>query len=429
MCAPQLPPAYQHRVEKMNLKTNDYHSLFEYFQSINDTRSAQGRRHSLASVLSLVAAAILSGARGYKGIWIWCDELSQANRRRFRCYYWRGKRQVPSITVIRNVMMEVGPDELQRCINDFCTKHFGTPEESIAIDGKVLCGSGGEDQRQTHVMNVIGHDSGFCYGKKKVGTLPVEGFEEEKQSNEIKFFVPTLEQMDITGRTITADAMHTQVKSAEYVVSNGAHFHFSVKGNQPTLLEDVQTWYERDVIGKQLAADFVEKPEKDHGRISHRRIWITDKLNDYVKFPHVKLVFVVQRTVKDPKGKDKDSHEIAFGVTSAGKDETSAQEVLRINRNHWAVESAHNVLDNRNGFDEDASQIRCKNGPENMACMRRFALTVLRHYQQKNDRPITEQLLRLGYRPRTALEYLKLTGNTRPRRKPKPSRQQWLLAA
>ena len=235
--------------------------------------------------------------------------------------------------------------------------------------------------------------------------------------------------MDITGRTITADAMHTQVKSAKYVVSQGAHFHFSVKGNQPTLLEDVKTWYEQEVKGKKLKPDFVEKPEKDHGRISSRRIWITDKLNDYVKFPEVKLAFVVQRTVRDPKGKEKDNHEIAFGVTSAGKSETTAKEVLGINRNHWAVESAHHVLDNRNGFDEDASQIRCGNGPENMACMRRLALTVLRYYQQKNDRPITEQLLRLGYRPRTVLEYLKLTGNTRPRRKPKPSGQVWLLAA
>ena len=103
--------------------------------------------------------------RGYKGVWIWCDELSQVNRRHFRCRISRGKCHVPSITVIRNVMMKLNPDELQRCINDFCAKHFGTPELAVAIDGKVLCGSGGEDHRQTHVMNVIGHETGYCCAK------------------------------------------------------------------------------------------------------------------------------------------------------------------------------------------------------------------------------------------------------------------------
>ena len=93
--------------------------------------------------------------------------------------------------------------------------------------------------------------------------MPVEGVDEEKQSNDIKFFVPTLEQMDIKGRTITADAMHTQVKSAEYMVSQGAHFHFGVKGNQPSLLEAVQTWFELE--GKHQQPDFVENQRKTAG--------------------------------------------------------------------------------------------------------------------------------------------------------------------
>lgn len=235
--------------------------------------------------------------------------------------------------------------------------------------------------------------------------------------------------MDISGRTVSADAMNTQVESARYVVARGGDFHFTVKGNQPNLLEAVQTWHELDVERKNLQPDFVEDPEKGHGRITQRQIWITDKLNDYIEFPDVKLVFAVKRTVIDPKGKEADRHEIALGVTSLGMDQTTAEEVLRVNRNHWAVEVAHNVLDNPHAFDEDASRIRCENGPENMACMRRFALTVLRHRQKTNEQPITEQIRRLCLNPRRILEALKLTGNTRPRCKPKPLRQPWLLAA
>ena len=223
---------------------------------MEDVRSRQGRRHELASMLSLIAAAMSSGASGYKGIWIWCDELSQANRRHFHFRRYRGRRVTPSITCIRNAMIEVHPDRLQQLVNRFCIQHFDLPFEALAIDGKVLCGSKGADHRQTRIMNAIGHDSGFCHAKKKVGALPVEGSDEEKQSNEIKFFAPTLEQIDIAGRTITADAMNTQIESANHVVERGADFHFSVKGNQPGLLEDIQVWHEQE--GRFQEPDFEE---------------------------------------------------------------------------------------------------------------------------------------------------------------------------
>ena len=262
--------------------------------------------------------------------------------------------------------------------------------------------------------------------KKKVGTLPVKGFEEDKQSNEIKFFIPTLEPIDIAGRTVSSDALNTQVKIVNYIVGEGGDYHCTVKGNQPMLLDDVRTWYELEAQHRE--PDFIEKPEKGHGRLTRRRIWITERLNEFVKFPHVKLAFAVKRQVTHLKG-NKRSVEIAFGVTSAGSEQTTAEEVLSINRNHWAVESAHNVLDNRNGFDEDACKIRSGHGPENMACMRRFALTVLRRYQKVNDKPITEQLQRLGLKPRRVIEYLKLTGNTRPKANRNRSKPKWLLAA
>ena len=42
---------------------------------------------------------------------------------------------------------------------------------------------------------------------KKVGTLPVKGSDEEKQTNEIKIAIPLLSGVDIQGKTITADAL------------------------------------------------------------------------------------------------------------------------------------------------------------------------------------------------------------------------------
>jgi hypothetical protein len=50
---------------------------------------------------------------------------------------------------------------------------------------------------------------------KKVGSLPVEGSEELKRTNEIKTAIPLLDAIDIEGKEITADALLTQRKIAD----------------------------------------------------------------------------------------------------------------------------------------------------------------------------------------------------------------------
>ena len=79
--------------------------------------------------------------------------------------------------------------------------------------------------------------------RKKVGTLRTQGRDEEKQTNEIKTAAPLLDAIDITGRTITADALLTQRELADYLVDRGANYHFTAKGNQPTLLEDIAFYF------------------------------------------------------------------------------------------------------------------------------------------------------------------------------------------
>ena len=49
-----------------------------------------------------------------------------------------------------------------------------------------------------------------------------------------------LDAIDIAGLDITADSLLTQRDLANYLVGRGAHYHFTVKGNQPTLQEDQQ---------------------------------------------------------------------------------------------------------------------------------------------------------------------------------------------
>jgi len=89
-----------------------------------------------------------------------------------------------------------------------------------------------EQGRQAHIMSAVGHQTKQCSTQKKVGDLPAEDGEEMKRTNEIKMAPLLLDAIDIQGKDISVDALLTQRSFAEYLVQRGAHYHFTVKGNQ-----------------------------------------------------------------------------------------------------------------------------------------------------------------------------------------------------
>ena len=131
LSAALLEPRYRTGVETMELTHNDMRSLYDHFTGVPDVRRAKGRKHKLANVLALAAGATLSGMRGYKDIWVWASTLSEASRTRFRCRFRNRRREVPSLTVIRNVMIQVGPEALDRALNNWLAEHYGDAHESM----------------------------------------------------------------------------------------------------------------------------------------------------------------------------------------------------------------------------------------------------------------------------------------------------------
>jgi hypothetical protein len=86
--------------------------------------------------------------------------------------------------------------------------------------------------------------------------------------------IPLLDSLDLTDKDITADALLTQRKLADYlVVKRQAHYHFTVKANQATLLDDVALIFQDR---KQPHCVIHDPP--DHGRIETRSIWTTPTL-------------------------------------------------------------------------------------------------------------------------------------------------------
>ena len=163
---PILEDSYKTGGDKMKIKAEHMYSLPDFFKTIRDPRRAQGKRHSLPTVLAIATGAILCGMRGYKAISDWADSLGQKARERFCCRYEKGKYIVPSETIIRNVLIRVDPDRLDHALQRW-NEVYGQGDESLAIDGKVMCNAIDKDGKQTHIMSVVGHESKCCYTQKK----------------------------------------------------------------------------------------------------------------------------------------------------------------------------------------------------------------------------------------------------------------------
>ncbi len=235
--------------------------------------------------------------------------------------------------------------------------------------------------------------------------MPVgNGSDEVKQSNEIKFAPLLLDPLPIRNKDITSDALHTQTAFAHYLVDQRkAHYYFSVKGNQPTLLNDIETYFST----VSHPADYEDQVSVEHGRIEIRRIWVSSALNDYVTFPHVAQVYRIEREITDKKT-GITSLVTAFGVTSRSKKEASPKTILHKVRGHWSVEVSHYIIDWV--FDEDRSTIRTGYGPENMTRMRRFVIGLIK---SKAIKGISKKMRQLNKNTRAVLDYLKITNNAK----------------
>jgi len=208
-------------------------TLFEMFGDIDDPRTEKGRRYPLACVLSIATAAVLCGARDYQGIADFSQGLSKPQRRRLRC--WKNpltkEFTAPSRTCFWKVLSNIDAVQLDKALNDWLVKLDENRAEALALDGKTVKGAWTSKDSQLHLFAAFSHDNAVVYSQCAV----------DEKSNEITHVEKLLDHVDIDSKVITADAMHTQRKTAHYLVQEkGADYLFTVKDNQRHLREKLQ---------------------------------------------------------------------------------------------------------------------------------------------------------------------------------------------
>lgn len=127
--------------------------------------------------------------------------------------------------------------------------------------------------------------------------------------------------------------------------------------------------------------------DKAHGRLETRTISASALLNDYLHFPYCGQVFKISRERIFLKTGETETETI-FGITSLPPKRATPERLLQLNRSHWGIENrSHYIRDMT--FDEDRQQVRSKTGTQMLACLKNFAISIIRLVGGKNIASMT----------------------------------------
>ena len=219
LCDPLPHPEWGRKeqgMDSLSLKLVGAGSLYEALSRVPDPRGRRGRSYRDSSgLLVLVIAAVLAGQRSYAAIAEWATDVPQDLLRALRCRRdsRTGRFKAPSEPTFRRLISSVDGEAVDRVFAQWaCEQGVTLPGNVIAIDGKALRGSHGDDRKQqVHLVAALTHHEGVVIAQEQVAD----------KSNEIPAVQRMVAELDLKGVTVTMDAMHTQTATARAVVEKG----------------------------------------------------------------------------------------------------------------------------------------------------------------------------------------------------------------
>jgi predicted transposase YbfD/YdcC len=363
--------------------------LLHHFAAIKDTRQSWKVAYPLREVLLLVVCGTIASGDDYDDIVDW-GEAHLSFLRRFGEFH----HGIPCSDWLRTVMNRIDPDLFAACFSSWVAECWPDTPDLVAVDGKTSRRSHDRKtgQRALHLVSAFATTSRLVLGQEAV----------DEKSNEITAIPALLERIELTGATVTIDAMGCQREIAQKILDKNADYVLALKGNQGSLREDVEVF-----VAEQKANGFSDAKSSrhqtvdgDHGRIETRTYTAIDDvawLQERHDWPGLKGLIIVESTREIG---EKIEREMRFYITSLV---LLASQVGPIIRSHWAIENnLHWTLDMI--FNEDQSRLRKGHGARNMAVVRHFALNLVRQVADK--RSIKRRRKRAAWDPEYLLQIL-----------------------
>lgn len=372
-----------------------------------DPRCGRKTKHDHAEILAYLAAGYLAGRDSVRRCLQWCR-----NHIDFLRQHLELKNGIASPATVSRILGNIDEEIFCLAFIEWMTGILNTKGINIAIDGKALRGSTEKirNRKTPYILNVIDTATALVTAQ-----LPIA-----EKENEITAIPKLLKLLNIQESLVTIDAVGTVQSVIDTINEKEADYLLTVKkGNPLTYQETKEMFAELGKENERITAhpgqtmtyekqmdsyDVFKTTEKNRSRMEYRTMQIchnTDLITLCKKQKEIKTVGWLEQ-VRIPMEKDKDGKDITpayedfikngtvrrpritagdaltddihqVGLISSR--EMSAQETLKIKRDHWKIEnSLHYVLDGL--FREDRSSAR--KSKNNLAVIRKIAYNLLR---------------------------------------------------
>jgi len=283
------------------------------------------------------------------------------------------------MSYVYDVIIGLLMKRIDAAISEYGEKDAIDPD-IYACDGKVSKSSGRKDafensgNKPLNTLNVYSHNWGACLTQEFI----------ETKSNEIPAMPKAISKIDIKGGIVTCDALNTQTKTAEAIVSGGGNYVMAVKGSKKTLYGDLKELFDEAARLKirnepSGGQSYVRTEEKEQDTIVIREYYLSTDVSCLYKseeWPNLSSMGLVRKTIisydiNNPKPvKEEYRYYICGGVDSI-------EDFKRSTRFHWGVENGlHWQLDFT--FKDDANKTTPENGAEALQLLKKAALAILK---------------------------------------------------
>ena len=343
-------------------------TIHKHFRSLKDPRVAGRRKHLLSDIVVITICAVISGCND------WQETATFAQvRHEWLKQFLRLPNGVPSHDTFERVFNRLDPAGFQACFRTWMQAlHEALGLSQIAIDGKTLRGSGTGGQQALHLVSAWATANSLSLGQVAVA----------EKSNEITALPRLLELLDVNGALVSIDAMGCQKDIAAKIVERGGDYVLTVKDNQPSLLTAIQ-----DCFNQAIETNFADvthnkfqTEETGHGRKETRcyEIITNPQLPMQTEWAGLSVIGMCHH---ESTRNGKTSEEVRYFI---GSRKTTAKVYGMALRNHWRIENTlHWQLDVT--FAKDKNRVSQRQGAENLALVRRLALSLLKQHPSKES--------------------------------------------
>jgi predicted transposase YbfD/YdcC len=316
----------------------DAQTLYEVLRQVTDRRKPRGKRYEAALVLTLLLLGKMSGECGMSGIAQWarlrlewvCEHLPLA------------RASLPCGNTYHNVCDHIDLSELNQRLADFFAP--AVVEESIdeesasaapqrlrhwVLDGKCIRGSHrpSHSQEAQSVLTLYDVTSQYVVTQRQLAG----------KGHERTTALALVQELDLSGVLLSADALHTQPAWCTSVRRQGGEYLLIVKANQRLLRSEIALLFSEEAR-PWLPEQNCYRTNQGHGRLEVRTIRTSSQLNDYIgpKWYAVAQVFQLERRITR---RHKTTTETVYGLTSLSPQVAPPKRLLHLIRQHWLIEN------------------------------------------------------------------------------------------